>query len=70
MNTGILLNSRFVGAAIIAAALFVAGVIVVSASSPLDIEFPIPELGNCAGKTECKAYCDDPDNEEACLAFA
>ncbi len=41
-----------------------------SALSIFDIEFPIPELGNCADKAECKAYCDNPAHGEACLAFA
>ncbi len=40
------------------------------ASSPFDIEFPIPELGNCADQALCKAYCDDLANKDACLEFA
>lgn len=35
-----------------------AGAVIVLASSPFDIDFPIAELGNCANKTECKNYCD------------
>lgn len=34
------------------------------------INFPIPELGNCASKSDCKSYCDKPSNVDACLAFA
>lgn len=34
------------------------------------IQFPIKELGNCGGKEECKTYCDDPANIEACISFA
>lgn len=34
------------------------------------ISFPIAELGVCASKAECKAYCDDPAHAEACISFA
>lgn len=40
------------------------------ASSPFDIEFPIPELANCADKEQCKVYCDDLSHKTECLAFA
>lgn len=40
------------------------------AVSPFDITFPIPELGSCAGKNECKAYCDDLSHKDECIAFA
>lgn len=32
--------------------------------------FPIAELGNCATRQECYAYCNNPDNKSVCLAFA
>ncbi|MBI2004977.1 hypothetical protein HYS79_02340 [Patescibacteria group bacterium] len=32
--------------------------------------FPIAELGGCTSKAECKTYCDQPDNRDACIAFA
>lgn len=53
---------------IFAAALFAAYAAL--SSSPFDIEFPIPELENCADKTACKAYCDDAEHQDACRAFA
>ncbi|MBI2888344.1 MAG: hypothetical protein HYY10_00280 [Candidatus Liptonbacteria bacterium] len=34
------------------------------------ITFPVPELGNCGSKGECKKYCESPSNVEACVAFA
>ncbi len=34
------------------------------------ITFPIPELGNCASKDSCHAYCDDTANIDACVSFA
>ena len=34
------------------------------------IQFPVAELGNCGSKEECKTYCDEPDNIEACISFA
>lgn len=34
-----------------------------------EIQFPIPDLGNCESATECEAYCDDLSNKDACVAF-
>ncbi len=34
------------------------------------ITFPIPELDNCASRQECKEYCDNPANRDACKTFA
>jgi len=34
------------------------------------IQYPIKELGNCQNKNDCKVFCDDPKNSDACLAFA
>lgn len=34
------------------------------------VTFPIPELGNCASKQECKSYCEETINRDACIAFA
>ena len=42
----------------------------VHAASIFDIEFPIAELGNCADKAECKAFCAVEDHEEVCSDFA
>lgn len=35
-----------------------------------NITFPIPELGGCESKEQCKTFCDAPGNIESCLAFA
>lgn len=35
-----------------------------------NITFPIAELGNCTSITSCKAYCDNPSNQQACIDFA
>jgi hypothetical protein len=35
-----------------------------------DITFPIAELGSCQSEEECFAYCDEPGNWDACIAFA
>lgn len=32
--------------------------------------FPVAELGNCANKNECKSYCNEPANMDACIVFA
>ena len=34
------------------------------------ITFPVSELGSCADRVACKAYCADTTNRSACLAFA
>lgn len=42
-----------------------------STSSPqAAITFPVPELGNCGSKSECRDYCNQPANMEACIKFA
>lgn len=35
-----------------------------------NIQFPIPDLGNCGSFTACKAYCDDEANRDSCMTFA
>lgn len=35
----------------------------------LGITFPVPELGNCASKEQCFAYCNDSAHLEACIQF-
>lgn len=34
------------------------------------ITFPVPDLGNCGSKNECRDYCDKPGNMETCIKFA
>src|SRR5438552_6447996 len=41
-----------------------------TAPAGIQISFPIPELGSCASRAECRRYCDRPDNLDACIAFA
>ena len=36
----------------------------------VDITFPLAELGNCNNVKTCKIYCDQPENKDACIAFA
>lgn len=36
----------------------------------LGITFPITELGGCNNINECKAFCDDSANKDACMAFS
>ncbi|MBI2622984.1 MAG: hypothetical protein HYW65_00195 [Candidatus Liptonbacteria bacterium] len=74
---------QFVAGVAVACALVFAGVSAAQAQesnipqAPSDaqiqasgITFPVPELGNCGSKNECKAYCESPANAEACVAFA
>lgn len=44
--------------------------LIATAASVFDITFPIPELGNCADRQECRVYCDDMAHSDACTAFA
>lgn len=32
--------------------------------------YPITELENCADFTACRAYCAEPENKQACIAYA
>lgn len=41
-----------------------------NSAKKFNITFPISTLGNCASLEECKAYCEDPNNKEACVNFA
>src|SRR5258708_3675534 len=43
---------------------------VAHAQTPTPLTFPIAALGNCADKTACKTFCDDPVNQSACKTFA
>ncbi|MEK9170497.1 MAG: hypothetical protein AAB674_02510 [Patescibacteria group bacterium] len=40
------------------------------ALSEKDIVYPVPELNGCKNETECRAYCDKPENIKPCVAFA
>lgn len=40
------------------------------AATIFDITFPIAELGGCADRDACKAYCADETNRAACEEFA
>src|SRR3989338_4755892 len=50
-----------------AAVILLAGIVLAQESN---ITFPVAELGGCGSKTECKQYCDIPENLEPCLSFA
>ena len=71
MFTRTLLNkSFFISLIIVAIGVFTAAWITVQANSKDDIVFPVAELNNCANKTECGDYCDEPANMLACVSFA
>ncbi|KKS23869.1 MAG: hypothetical protein UU82_C0017G0003 [Candidatus Nomurabacteria bacterium GW2011_GWC2_41_8] len=61
---------------ILISGILISGAIIGSANAQTDsrtvpeISFPVVELGNCADKASCKAYCDKTENIEACLSFA
>lgn len=40
-----------------------------TAANQAKIIFPIAELGNCANASDCRTYCNDLNNVEACSTF-
>ncbi|MEK9154508.1 MAG: hypothetical protein AAB596_00305 [Patescibacteria group bacterium] len=64
------------GAAIIATGFFTSYFIIAQAqeteigTQQLDISYPVKELGNCKNETQCRTYCDKPENIGACVNFA
>ena len=42
----------------------------VNAQNPFDVQYPVPELGNCGSQEECKNFCDNPANHIACVDWA
>lgn len=66
MRTRILFSSAAIGALFFLGAAAPAA----SAASIFDITYPIPELGNCADRLACKAYCNDSANQSVCQSFA
>jgi len=42
----------------------------IAAQNFKDISYPIPELGNCSSRLECKIFCDDPANYVVCSEWA
>ncbi len=66
---------------IISVAVLVSGTVLVKAqdasgtsaaasSTVQSITFPIPELGNCADRDACRAYCSQTANLSACISYA
>jgi len=35
-----------------------------------NVSYPVGELGGCKSESDCKIYCDKPENGDACLNFA
>src|SRR3989344_3670133 len=40
------------------------------AQAEQDIQYPVPQLGNCKNESDCRLFCDNPKNLKACLDFA
>lgn len=34
-----------------------------------ELDYPIAELGNCQNREDCRVYCEQPENAEACAEF-
>lgn len=41
-----------------------------SYAAPVNITYPISELGNCQNQQACRTYCDDTTHLDACLTYA
>ncbi len=41
-----------------------------SKAKQYNISFPIADLGNCAGPQECRDFCEQSSNQQACMDFA
>ena len=50
--------------------IIVAGLMAAGAYALADVNYPVPELGNCADQVACKTFCDEPENATTCLDFA
>ena len=68
--THTLKNPVLVYAGLVLFAFFIFFTGIAYAQNPSDVTFPIPELGNCSSMSECKAFCDDSTNKDACVAWA
>ncbi len=55
---------------LVSTSIFVAFAAVTVYAQSADITYPVAELGNCASKDACRAYCDDLTNASACASFA
>jgi len=51
-------------------AFFVLGESAVCQEGLSNVSYPIPELGNCASKEDCRAFCDKPENYVLCTRWA
>ncbi|MDO8514794.1 MAG: hypothetical protein Q7S50_04585 [bacterium] len=58
-----------VGGAMVLGAFFILSAALASAQEST-VTFPVPELGNCASKSKCRAYCDDLAHVKECITFA
>ena len=68
------MNKKILSVLILISGILISGGIISLAdaqtTTPGDIQYPIPELGNCKSESNCKVFCDAPKNSDACLAFA
>lgn len=63
-------SNLIISVIIIAFSLLASFVLIAQATSADDIVYPVAELGNCKNETDCRTYCDKPENITACVNFA
>jgi len=70
-NFSILVSSIIFSIALIGVAIHTAAA---QSATPSDafskLTYPIAELGGCTARDNCKIYCDDSANTEACISYA
>src|SRR3989344_2962213 len=68
------MKNDLLSASVLSVGLVVSSLIIANGAfaqtAPPEIQFPVAELGGCAGKDACEAYCDDISHIDACIAFA
>ena len=55
---------------IISSAVLASKIMARETTGAADIQYPVRELNNCQNEKACKAYCDEPENINACVDFA
>jgi hypothetical protein len=66
----VLISSIIISGVIVHAAMAQTSTDQSTTTPSLSITYPISELGNCQNQADCKKFCDDTKNTDACLAFA
>lgn len=67
------MDKKILSVSIVVFSIIISGVAIglaITQAQENTIQYPIKELGDCQSKQACMAYCDKPNNIDACLSFA